>query len=316
MRIKWFVKEAVRQRGLKLYEDSPVEKILSSLKLAKGKKLTNTALLLFSKEPWFLQSEIKCIRFSGDEPIKPYIDFESIEGSVFDLVEEGINFVMKNIKKAIWVASGKIQREEKYEYPLESIREAIVNAVAHRNYETTSKVQIRIFDSRIEIWSPGLLPEGIKIEDLKREHRSIPRNPLLFRQLFWVKYVEDVGGGTLDMIEQCKEWGIPGPEFKFITGAFVVFFRQPPALEDLEKLGLNKRQVRAMDYVVKKGAVSNKEYISLNDVSRKTATIDLTQLVTKGLLLKVGEGKRNMRYTLPNYAKITQKTTQNKNQRC
>jgi predicted HTH transcriptional regulator len=83
-----------------------------------------------------------------------------------------------------------------------AIREAIVNAVAHRDYESPSKVQVRIFDNRIEIWSPGRLPDDIAIEDLKREHRSVPRNPLLFKQLFWVKYVKDVGGGTLDMINR------------------------------------------------------------------------------------------------------------------
>ena len=146
---------------------------------------------------------------------------------------------------------------------------------------------------------------------MKREHRSIPRNPLLFKQLFWVKYVEDVGGGTLDMIRECKEWEIPEPEFKFITGGFVVIFRLPPTLQHLEKLGLNERQIRAMDYVIKKGSIRNKEYISLNNISRKTATIDLTQLVTKGLLLSVGEGKRNIHYILPKYAKKTQKITQN-----
>ncbi len=129
------------------------------------------------------------------------------------------------------------------------------------------------------------------------------RNPLLFKQLFWAKYVEDVGGGTLDMIKQCREWGIPEPVFEHITGAFVVSFRLPPALEDLERLGLNERQIKAMDNVIKKGFISNKEYTSLNNISRKTATIDLTQLVTKGLLIRVGEGKRGIHYILPKYAK-------------
>jgi ATP-dependent DNA helicase RecG len=123
--------------------------------------------------------------------------------------------------------------------------------------------------------------------------------------------VEDVGGGTLDMISQCREWAIPEPLFEHAAGAFVVTFRLPPDVEDLERSGLNERQIRAITYVVKKGAISNREYTSLNDISRKMATIDLTQLVTKGLLIRVGEGKRDIRYTLPNYAKITQKITQN-----
>ena len=191
-------------------------------------------------------------RFSGNEPVKPYIDFQTLEGSAFDLVDRVEDFVLRNIKKSIWLVPGQVQREERYEYPPDAIREAITNAVVHRDYESSSKVQVRIFDNRIEVWSPGLLPEGITIDDLKREHRSIPRNPLLFKQFFWVKYVEDVGGGTLDMIKQCREWEIPEPEFKFVTGAFVVVFKLPPSVEDLEKLGLNKRQLRAVEYVTKK----------------------------------------------------------------
>src|SRR5665648_755578 len=136
------------------------------------------------------------------------------------------------------------------------------------------RYKVRVFDDRIEIWSPGMLPDDLTIEDLKKEHRSVPRNPLLFKQLFLVKYVEDVGGGTLDMIKQCDDWGIPAPLFDHITGAFVVTFRLPPVLDDLEKLGLNPRQIKAMDHVVKKGSITNREYTSLNDISRKTATVD------------------------------------------
>lgn len=310
-KVKWFLKEARKERGLNLSEDAFIEEALMKLKLLRNRKLTNTALLLFFKEPMVLQSEVKCIRFSGNEAIKPYIDFQTIEGTVFDLIDKAEDFVLRNIRRSIRLVSGKVQREEKYEYPPDAIREAVVNAVAHRDYGSPSKVQVRIFDNRIEVWSPGTLPAEITIEDLRREHVSVPRNPLLFKQLFWVKYVEDVGGGTLDMIKQCREWGIPEPMFEHITGAFVVTFRLPPALEDLERLGLNERQIKAMDNVIKKGFISNKEYTSLNNISRKTATIDLTQLVTKGLLIRVGKGKRGIHYILPNYAKNTQKITQN-----
>ena len=110
----------------------------------------------------------------------------------------------------------------------------------------------------------------------------------------------------LDMIKQCREWRIPEPVFEHISGAFVVTFRLLPAMEDLEKLGLNERQLKAMDYVIKKGSISNKEHTSLNNISRKMATLDLTQLVTKGLLVKVGKGKRDIRYILSSYAKFTQ----------
>lgn len=297
-KVRWFVKEAKRQGGLKLSEDLSIKEILMRLRLLKSGNLTNATLVLFSEEPTFLQSEIKCIRFSGNEPVKPYIDFTSIEGTVFDLVNRAEDFVLRNIRKAIWLVPGQIQREEKYEYPPNAIREAIVNAVVHRDYESPSKVQVRIFNNRIEVWSPGLLPEGISVEDLKREHRSIPRNPLLFKQLFWVKYVEDVGGGTLDMIRLCREWEILEPEFKHITGAFVVIFKLPPFLEDLVKLGLNERQIKAVEYVKNSGSITSGAYQKLNTTTRYTAARDLAKLVKLGIFNRIGRGKRGLKYIL------------------
>lgn len=116
-KFRWFLKEGVKQRGLNLSEDSPLEEALTRLKLLMDGKLTDAALLLFSKEPMFLQSEVKCIRFSGNEPVKPYIDFQTIERNVFDLIDKAEDFVLRNIRKSVWLIPGKVQREEKYEYP-------------------------------------------------------------------------------------------------------------------------------------------------------------------------------------------------------
>jgi len=297
-KIRWFVRESRKQRGFDISEDVSIDKVLMKIKLLRGKQLTNAAVLLFSRESKFLQSEVKCIRFSGNEPVKPYIDFQTLKGTVFDLVNGAEEFVLRNIKKAIWLNSGKIQREEKFEYPPDAIREAIVNAVSHRDYESPSKIQIRIFDNRIEVWNPGLLPKGITLKDLKIEHISIPRNPLLFRQLFWVKYVEDVGGGTLDMIKWCKEWGLPEPDFKFISGTTVVIFRLPPRIDDLEKLGLNERQKQAVNYVAKHGSITNREYRNINNTTRHTSSRDLADLVKMGIFDRIGKGKRDLRYVL------------------
>lgn len=310
---RWFLRVAKKQRGLKIAEDVSVGEALMQLNLLKGGKPTNACMLLFSKEQKFLQSEVKCIRFSGNEPAKPYIDFQTLEGNVFDMIDKAEDFVLRNIRKAIWLVPGQVQREEKYEYPTDALREAIINAVAHRDYESPSKVQVRVFDSCIEVWNPGILPNDIAIEDLKKKHRSVPRNPVLFKQLFWVKYVEDVGGGTLDMIRQCKEWGIIEPEFEIITGAFVVTFRLPPALENLEKLGLSERQIKAVNYVTKKGSIGNKEYQELNAVSKRSATLDLAGLVKKGIFTRVGEGKRDIKYVLlaQKYPKSIQKNARN-----
>lgn len=299
-KVQWFLKEAIKQRGLNLSEDTPNKEALTKLKLVRSGKLTNAALLLFFKKQLFLQSEVKCIRFSGNEPVKPYIDFQTIEGTVFDLIDKAEDFVLRNIKKSIWLVPGRVQREEKYEYPPDSVREAIVNAVAHRDYESPSKVQVRVFDDYIEIWNPGRLPGGWTIERLKQKHESIPKNPLLFKQLFWVKYVEDVGGGTIDMIQECREWGIPEPEFGDTGTAIVVTFRKPILTSRImEELGLNQRQIKAMDFIKEHNKITTREYCRLCKVARDTTNRDLNELLEKGIIRRKGSGPQTY-YILSN----------------
>lgn len=108
-----------------------------------------------------------------------------------------------------------------------------------------------IFDDFMEVWSPGELPEPITLEDLKKTHKSVPRNPLLARQLFWIKFVEEVGTGTNDLLDYCREGGIPEPEFKHVTGDFVVTFFGKLTDKYYEDLGLNERQIKAVKYVLK-----------------------------------------------------------------
>jgi len=144
---------------------------------------------------------------------------------------------------------------------------------------------------------------GLNLSEDAPIEEALMKLKLLFKQLFWVKYVE--------VISRCREWGIPEPVFEHITGAFVVTFKLPPALGDLEKLGLNKRQIRAVNYVVKQGSITNREYQTINNTTRYTATRDLGVIVKAGIFDKIGEGKRDLRYVLiQNAAKMRQKNTQ------
>ncbi|MDI6794547.1 MAG: ATP-binding protein [bacterium] len=107
-----------------------------------------------------------------------------------------------------------------YEIPEGAVREAVVNAIIHRDYMSPSKVQIRVFPNRVEIWNPGKLPPQLSLEDLKEPHPSLPYNPLLFRQFYRATYLEDVGGGTIDIIRSCKNANLPQPEFEEKMGSF------------------------------------------------------------------------------------------------
>jgi len=181
-KVRWFLKEAKKQRRLDLSDDLPMRELLMRLKLMQKGMLTNASILLFGKNPQrsIIQSEVKCIRFKGIRVTAPMIDMKVIEGNLIDQVREAEKFIFNHISLASWMEDRKIQRQEKWEYPPNAIREALVNAIAHRDYISTSKVQVRIFDDRMELWNPGKLPDEWSIDKLKQEHESRPFN--LWRQ--------------------------------------------------------------------------------------------------------------------------------------
>jgi len=298
-KIRWFLKEARDERNLNIPIDTPVDEVLMRLNASRNGKPTNASILLFGEKPqnFFLQAEVRCVRFEGNEPVKPFIDMKIISGSVIEQVDKSLSFVLEHIPKRVWLA-GRVQREERYQYPPDAVREAIVNAVCHRNYEEKGNVQIRIFNDYMEVWSPGELPEPLMPEDLKKTHKSIPRNPLIARQFFWIRFIEEVGTGTNDMIKYCKEWEILEPEFKHVTGDFVVTFRGKITEEYLRNLGLNERQISAVGYIKKRGKITNKEYQSLcPSVNRETLRKDLNGLIAKKIIVRKGQ-KRGVYYEL------------------
>jgi predicted HTH transcriptional regulator len=121
-----------------------------------------------------------------------------------------------------------------YELPREAVAEAIVNALAHRDYASNASVQVMLFADRLEVWNPGELPPPLTVERLRRPHPSIPRNPLIAEPLFLAGYIEKAGTGTLDMIARFREAGLSEPEFRQDGGTFVQALGRPQAAETPE----------------------------------------------------------------------------------
>jgi len=288
-KVEEFIRKARIKRKLDIDDTLSEKEILKKLKLVKKDSLTNACILLFGKNPqdFFIQSEIKCIRFKGTEISDDMIDFKDINGDLFQQIEEAEKFIFRNIGLRAWLEDRKLERQEKWEYPPKAIREALVNAIVHRDYRSAGKVQVRIYDDRIEFWNPGRLPSGWTPETLKKEHTSEPFNPSIFKMFFWVGEVEEVGSGTNKIISWCRGWGLPEPEFDYKGNSLMVRFRKDIYTEEnLRKMGLNERQIKAVMYVKEKGKITNKEYQEITGISRQMATIDLKQLVEKGILVK------------------------------
>jgi len=260
----------------------------------KGDALTNAGILLFGKNPqeFFHQASIKCIRFKGTDVTGEMLDFKEIESDLFTEVEEVEKFIFNNISLRAWIEEGKIERRERWEYPPKALREAIVNAIVHRDYRIPSKIQIRIFDDRIEFWNPGRLPVGWTVETLKEEHTSEPFNPLIARIFFWVGYVEEVGTGTNKMIRWCKEWGLPEPEFKIKSNNIVVIFRKSKLTEEyLNNLGLTEREKEIIQFLKEKKRITSADIQKKYEVSRDTANRWLNKLLGLNLIERKGRGK-------------------------
>ncbi len=288
-----FLRNARSERGLDIDPNSPVGEVLTQLGLIK-EGVTNAAVLLFGKNPerFFLQSEIKCILLPTSEFVKPYTSYQAYGGNLFDQVDKTLAYVLENINRPLWLERGKAAAMHPYEIHEDAVREAIANAVAHRDYESSSKVQMRLFPDRIEIWNPGCLPEKLQVGDLKKPHPSLPKNPLIFKQFYRAGYVEDVGGGTLDIMRLCKEKGLPEPEFEEKMGSFVTtMWRYLLTEEYLKSLGLNERQKEILEYLKTHKSIKSAEYSIMFKITDRQARADLSKLVELGLARKEGNAR-------------------------
>jgi ATP-dependent DNA helicase RecG len=290
-KVRLFLRKCKAERRLEIDEKIPVKEALERLGLIKGGKLTNAAVLLFGKNPqqFFLQAETRCARFKGISPVE-FTDMKVFGGTLIEQVENAVSFVLDHIPMKV-VITGKPEREEIYEYPPFAIREAIVNAICHRDYTLMSNVQVRIFDDRIEVWGCGPLPEPLTPEDLKKEHGSILRNPLIGKCFFLIKYIEQWGTGTNRIIEACIKHGLSEPLFQHIGGNFVVILRKYRITEDIIKT-LNERQKKAIEYLRIHKTITRSQYVKLVGCSQRTALRDFDELVKKEIVKKEGKGKR------------------------
>jgi ATP-dependent DNA helicase RecG len=226
-RMAWFLRQARRARGFPLPEEATPKELLTHLNLLDDGRLTHAAVLLFGMQPqrFLPSSEVKCAHFHGTEVAKPIPSYQVYKGTVFDLVDQAVDFVMSKINLWVGTRVAGPQAPVAYEIPRDVVAEALVNAVAHRDYTSTGSVQVMLFADRLEVWNPGALPPSLTLDMLREPHGSVPGNPLLAEPLYLTQYIERMGTGTGDMIRRCREAGLPEPEFSMSDG-FVITIRR------------------------------------------------------------------------------------------
>jgi len=228
-KIERFVGIAREARGFPLRESAPPREVLEHLNLLRKGKPTNAAVLLFGKEPqrFLISSEVKCAHFHGTEVRKPIPFYQVYRGTAFEVTDQALNFVLSKIDLAVGTRAKSVQAPVEYEIPPDVIREAIVNAVAHRDYTSNGSVQVMLFSDRLEVWNPGSLPQSLTLDKLRKPHSSVPANPLLAESLYLAKYIERMGTGTRDMIQDCRNAGLAEPDFSLTDGFVTTVHRKP-----------------------------------------------------------------------------------------
>ena len=264
---------------------------------AEGKP-TVCGLLLFSEYPqrWLPQSGVVFVKFVGTTPrgesgLAGYSRREELSGPVPRLIEATWNLVWSEM--AISAVVKGLEREETFEYPQFAVREALVNAICHRDYRLRGRrIEVRMFSDRLEVISPGGLPGFITVENIKDEHFS--RNPRLVGGLFHWGYIEELGLGIDRMIEVMEQAGHSPPGFDARPYSFAVALHNERTLPEMPEWSrdTNHRQARALQYIRESGSITNREYRGLiQSVSAETLRLDLVDLVEKGILTKIGAKK-------------------------
>ncbi|WP_428743293.1 ATP-binding protein [Tenacibaculum sp.] len=277
--------------------DNDAEVILKNLRLIDNDgNYKRAAILLFGKDPlaFYTPAFIKIGKF-GDSSSE-LLSQDDVEGNAFEQADKVLEILDKKyFTKSISYEGNK--RIETPEYPYAAIREILLNAIAHRVYET-SAITVRILEDRLEIWNIGELPEQLSTEDLKTAHSSYPRNPLIAQVFYKGGLIESWGRGTIKIIEECKSHGLPEPLIEEKGGGVsVTIFKDIYNDKYLSKLDINERQKEAIKYVKNKGYITSGLYVEEFKVAKRTAIRDIDILLELNLLKKQGQSK-NTQYII------------------
>lgn len=300
-RVAWFLETARREHGFPLKANTATKALLTHLNLLDGAKPTNAAILLFGRNPqrFHRTAETKCVHCHGTTYSRPFASQQNYTGDLFEQADQATDFVLGKINRSVGTRAASLQAPRKYELPPDAIAEAIINALAHRDYHSNASAEVRLFADRLEVWNPGALPGTLTLEKLRRDHASIPNNPLLAESLYLTRYIEKLGSGTQKMIELCQEAGLPEPDFELRDGFFITTLWRDWLTRDVQDgLALNERQRRVIAHLKTHRRISNPEYQKLTAAIKKTATRDLQDLKEKGVLAQVGIRGPGVHYVL------------------
>lgn len=266
---------------------------LKKIELATKNKITNAGYLCFVKNNTEIyNATVKAARFKGQNIVK-FLDEKNFDGNIVHSVDQAMDFIKRHINTE-FVITGKPKRDEVWDYPLLALREAVINALIHRDYNDPGNIQIRIFDNSLEIWSPGLLPKEIEIKNILTENRSIPRNKKLVEIFHKIELVENWGTGFQRIVRECEKNGNKMPDFSEKVGAFVVAFskRKENVPENVSENVLENvpenRDGLICQLIKKTSTITVTELAKKIGVNERTIKRDIEKLKKEGRIKRIG----------------------------
>ena len=279
--------------------------MFENLSLIKNGKIKNSGVLLFCKNitKFFTHATITCVVFQGTERLK-ILDRKEFDRDLYTNFENALNYLKEKLKTEYIIRTGG-PREEKIEVPEEALREALLNAIGHRNYFMTTSIFVEIYSDRIEITNPGCLVKGLERKDLGK--KSMPRNNLLFGLMQRINLVEKVGTGIRRMQNAMSAYKLDFPKIEADSNWFTIIFRRPEksyeervygkkdASERLvekvpekvpEKLTLN--QERIINEIRKSSRITIQELSNIVGISGRKIKTNISKLKKKRLLKRIG----------------------------
>lgn len=290
------VEDAVAAKRLTGVLGEKPEVVLRRLELVTDRGVTRAAAILFGKEggPGYPMGEARLARFRGvtkDE----FRDNRQFTGHAFTLLQHAERFLDEHVPVASRFVEGRMRRVDEPLYPPLAVREALVNALVHRDYAVDGgAVSVALFDDRLEIWSTGTLPEGLTLEKLKGTHESIPRNRLIAGVFHRRGLIERWGRGTNKILGEAKKAGCPEPEFEEIAGAFVVRFRPAASAANAPLVhGLGRRAEAVLEILRRAGPLGTSAILrELGEaITVRSLQTEIVRLREAGLIDASGKGR-------------------------
>ena len=282
-------------RGKGQKED--VMDFLSRYGLYQNGNLTNAAVVLFAKEParYIPQCRVRLTVYSSSKTGVAFDYDRLLEGNLFNNIDNIIQFFETNIGLTSQFEKQKWQRIDKPRYPIQALREGVLNALIHRDYSNISgSATISIYPDKLEITNYGELPKELKTSDLKRNHLSLPRNPDIAHVSFLRGWIEKIGRGTLKIVEDCKEAGMREPRWISKSGfTTLTFFGAKDRGKQVSTEDMNERQLKLVRAIEPGQSLTIAEYLKFIGlpITDRSARNDLALVVQGGWFKKQGKGR-------------------------